>query len=399
MLLRSAASDLEVLPKMSNGERIATLIIGIVGLILMGIQAWDILDRRGVMNAAIAICVWLLSLSMVAYAVYKNLRDVHREKYIRAEIITIRDEHKTQIEALKAHHRDGMASVRADANRNAEIVKSKQDEIHEMQQRHTEALKNVKLSLFEEIQAKYGEPKKWDAPFRDNASGLRIESAIYGSPGHTRDVSDRVRAMLPKGSGEFIVRNNDLCNDDPSENVYKFLTVTFSVTQGQDRILVIPELPARTALSINQVKAVTAAPQLLVEYLPQKPEPLEDELLRFANEGPGTIKDIKVGPLTWIIRHRREINLHNVMGPLRPQQHIDCKFAAYEQRERMQHISLLTTILREAAPDAETEVTISYRDLSGNGFSRRFLLTIDPYNQIAWDPCPVQPETDAAEAH
>jgi len=40
-----------------------------------------------VMNAAIAICVWLLSLSMVAYAVYKNLRTFIVRKYIRAEII------------------------------------------------------------------------------------------------------------------------------------------------------------------------------------------------------------------------------------------------------------------------------------------------------------------------
>jgi hypothetical protein len=359
---------------MSKGEIIA-ITIGVFGLIFTGIQAWDILDKRGAMSASIAVSVWVLSLGMVGYAVYKNLRGIYRSESLLAQIQTLKDEFRLQTEAAE--------------------------------KKHAEDLKKVKLSLFEEIQAKYNEPKidqpqkvtKWNAPFHDNVSGLHIESAIYGSPGRTRDVTDRLRAMLPKGSGDIVVRNYDLCDDDPSENVYKFLTVTVSITQGQDRILAIPELPATATLSIHQVKAAAAAPQLLVEYVPQKLDPLEDEHFVFANEGPGTIKDLKIGPLIWVVRHRREINLHNVVGPLRPQQHIDCKFAAFEQKERMQHISRLTTILREADPDAETEVSISYCDLNGNRFSRKFLLTIDPYDRIAWDPCPVQPESDGGETH
>jgi len=131
---------------MSRGEWAATLIIGIAGLILMGIQAWDILDRRGAMNATIVLLAWLLSLGMVAYAVYKNLKDVHREKSLKAEIVTIRDEHKTQMGALEKRHHDEMASVRADANRNAAIVTAKQDEIHEMGQRYSANLEKVKTA-------------------------------------------------------------------------------------------------------------------------------------------------------------------------------------------------------------------------------------------------------------
>lgn len=84
---------------MSTGERIG-IAIGIVGVILMGVQVWDILDRRGAMNIAIAIFVWVISILAVGYSIYRNVHDAHRAASLRAEIVTIKDEYATQASIL-----------------------------------------------------------------------------------------------------------------------------------------------------------------------------------------------------------------------------------------------------------------------------------------------------------
>jgi hypothetical protein len=88
---------------MSKGERLTlviTILFGVPSLIFAGIQAWDVLDRRGAMSAAIAISVWAISLLMIGYSIYRNLRDARRAESLRAQIVTIKDEHKTHIDAL-----------------------------------------------------------------------------------------------------------------------------------------------------------------------------------------------------------------------------------------------------------------------------------------------------------
>ncbi len=82
-------------------ERFASIIIGIVGLILAGVQVWDILERRGISGAAFAVIVWVVAFGMIAYAVYRNLKDARRAAQLHSEIVTIKDEYKIHIEALE----------------------------------------------------------------------------------------------------------------------------------------------------------------------------------------------------------------------------------------------------------------------------------------------------------
>jgi hypothetical protein len=75
--------------------------VGIVGVILAGVQVWDILDRRGMMDAAVAVVVWLIAFGMIAFSVYRSLKDAHRGAQLRSEIVTIKDDHRIHIKALE----------------------------------------------------------------------------------------------------------------------------------------------------------------------------------------------------------------------------------------------------------------------------------------------------------
>ena len=78
------------------------------------------------MSAFISVSVWVLAIVMVGYAVYRNLSDVSRAKSLQAQIKTIKEEFALQTKATEKHH--------------------------------TEALANVRLSLFEKLQAEYSPP-------------------------------------------------------------------------------------------------------------------------------------------------------------------------------------------------------------------------------------------------
>ncbi len=109
---------------MSRGELI-TIIIGIFGLVLMGIQAWDVLEKRGAVVAALAISIWIASASIVGYAVFRNLKDAHRAKRAEAKGKTAMEMQLRECEKepraynlkLKIHSASwGNASSRKDIN-------------------------------------------------------------------------------------------------------------------------------------------------------------------------------------------------------------------------------------------------------------------------------------------
>jgi len=88
---------------MSN-ERLTllvTLLLGVPALVFTGIQAWDVLDRRGIMTAAVAVSVWVISVVMIGYSVWRNLHDAHRAKALRTQIEVLKKEHSAQVKALE----------------------------------------------------------------------------------------------------------------------------------------------------------------------------------------------------------------------------------------------------------------------------------------------------------
>ena len=146
----------------------------------------------------------------------------------------------------------------------------------------------------------------------------------------------------------------------------------------------------------KEVFLLSKAPRLWVDYKPEtrgSSDPGESEALIFSKEGDAAIRTIQVGPLIWTIRETRPINLHSVIGPLRAQP-VECKFTAFEQIGNAQTLyqlpGLFREMMRKFGPQAQPAVEISYEDFDGNWFCRAFVLAIDPYNRIVWEPDPVR---------
>jgi hypothetical protein len=82
-----------------------------VALVLMAIPAWDVLEKRGITTASMFFVIaWLIGAVLLAYSVYTNLRDVKRERNLRTLLVTIKDEHRTQIEVLSKRLSEEVAS-------------------------------------------------------------------------------------------------------------------------------------------------------------------------------------------------------------------------------------------------------------------------------------------------
>jgi len=208
---------------------------------------------------------WSALTALVGLAMLLNLRSAiqYRRKSVRilgsvntvnARLVSLQKEHEKEIEKyekeiekLNEEHLRDEARIANLSRADAELHFKASRFQHEQELRLA-----TEKKLSEAIAEKQN---KWGAPFHDSVTGLRLESAVYGATGATRNVTEKVKALLPNVSGQFEVRHHELCDHDPAVNVFKFLTVTFSVTQGQGRILAIPELPKASSMSINEVAA------------------------------------------------------------------------------------------------------------------------------------------------
>jgi hypothetical protein len=70
-------------------------------------------------------------------------------------------------------------------------------------------------------------------------SDLQLMSASYGIPGHTLDVTNRLRGIVQNGSLAVHV-NNDSMGGDPAPEKHKVLTLTYSY-RGQQRTVTVRE--------------------------------------------------------------------------------------------------------------------------------------------------------------
>lgn len=149
----------------------------------------------------------------------------------------------------------------------------------------------------------------------------------------------------------------------------------------------------------NQIETLTKTPQLLVEH--NSGFGTEQESLIFINDGEATINAVAVGPILWDTAYRREINLHNVLGPLRAHKQVESKFAVFEQIGTSIDMTKLPPLLREIARkgcEAVPTVTVSYRSMDDVQFSRKFSLAVDSFGRVVWNPGAIRRETDAPEA-
>jgi hypothetical protein len=70
-------------------------------------------------------------------------------------------------------------------------------------------------------------------------SDLKIMTAQYGAPGHTVDVSNRLRGMIQNGTLTVHV-NNDSMGLDPAPHLHKVLNLTY-IYRGQQRSVTVRE--------------------------------------------------------------------------------------------------------------------------------------------------------------
>jgi hypothetical protein len=283
---------------LSKGERVV-IVLGVAGLIIASIQAWDILDKRGIIGAALAVIVWLLALGMIAYAVYRNLKDANRAGQLRSEIVTIRDENRIHMEALERQLEDERGKAK----------KYFHDYNHEVQSH-------------QETKAKEREANT----FKDQA--LREVESLRSEP-----------------TGEI--------REDPKAGLLR------------------------------------NAPRLWVDYKPATKNPSKMEVLIFSKDGGTAVMNIQVGPLAWKVTETRPIALHSVIGVLRSDP-IECKFSAYEEMKNIQRLfelpELMREMMRKFGVTAQPLVEVSYEDMEGNCFHQNFVLSIDPYDKIVWEP-------------
>jgi hypothetical protein len=233
--------------------------------------------------------------------------------------------------------------------------------------------------------------------------GLHIESARWYCAVFP-EVSEDITAILQKqaiGKDHLELRAHqdagwgDICMRHGGAGHHKNLEVDFTYRGSA----VVPyeqrqTIPAQLiGGGIGQQKQqededtamLAAAPRLWVDY---KKKAHELESLVFSKTG-DEVRNIQVGPLVWNLQEVRSISLHNVIGVLRTEP-VECRFTALEQVFNTQRLhdlpDLMREIMRKFTSDAQPSVDISYEDMAGNCFCRKFALSIDPYDRIVWDP-------------
>jgi hypothetical protein len=115
---------------MSRAEKI-NIGITVIGLVLMAVPTWDVLEKRSLMTATLLVLTWLCGAALVAYSVHRNMKDAKRAESLRAQIVTIKDDFrlrissledtsKSNLEALRQKHHAGMKEFKEDHAKNIE---------------------------------------------------------------------------------------------------------------------------------------------------------------------------------------------------------------------------------------------------------------------------------------
>jgi hypothetical protein len=152
----------EVLPKMSKVDR-TIICIGIASLVLMAIPAWETLERWGVVTGAILILVWLVGATLLAYSVYRNLKDAHRVEQARRDATDALSTERAQWRAAMIRVGDDFISaMSSQSNQNQErfgnffdkvelgvstVAGAVHEAIQRLQSEHAERLAELEAAL------------------------------------------------------------------------------------------------------------------------------------------------------------------------------------------------------------------------------------------------------------
>lgn len=137
---------------------------------------------------------------------------------------------------------------------------------------------------------------------------------------------------------------------------------------------VVPEPPAAVDLTAG-------APRLLIRYTSK-----EGGKITFINDGPGSVVNLRLGPLAW--QASRRLRIEGSVGVLL--QRATCEKEILIETSPG-NWSECCDYLRGSTPsDAQHRVAVTYEDSQGTRFARDFLLTTEIDGTIEWKPGPVE---------
>lgn len=130
------------------------------------------------------------------------------------------------------------------------------------------------------------------------------------------------------------------------------------------------------------------APQLWVDYK-GRDEKAGQEILVFSKDGDRAIRIKEVGPFVWHASESYPVSLFNVIGFIRNDP-VECRFTAFREELGSQVLFKLPDLIRRMmnkfGAESQPRIDIKYEDMNGNLYSRRFVLSIDPYDRVVWEP-------------
>jgi hypothetical protein len=126
---------------------------------------------------------------------------------------------------------------------------------------------------------------------------------------------------------------------------------------------------------------IAGAPRLLIRYTSDK-----YGKLTFINDGPGSMVNLKLGPLTW--GDSRRLRIEGSIGVLLPG--TKCEKDMSIETSPPGTWGELCDYMRGSTPaDAQHRVPVTYEDSRGTKFARDFLLTSQIDGTVKWKPGPV----------
>jgi hypothetical protein len=304
---------------MSKGEK-WTVTLGIIGVVGVGLQVWIALlheeeHRPGIMTTVAIVLLGLLVAAVNIYAIYRNLKDAKRAAELRAEIVTIKDEHATQIaglekqrSGLEEQYKEELRQARQQhANNEAGLMKAKEDYRREAQsatdragllQQELTAKDSQLSSLVKDIAEKeilrnsqVAVDEKESPPSR-----LVIDSATYGAiegDGVDYPVEDFLNQIAGPNSLAFEIQNSkfkvngwDYVPEDPKDFKEKRLKLTYSYDGGPSRTirrrergwLVLPEDPYIKGFPLLRLDVLDARNKLERFFKDQRKRILDEQV-------------------------------------------------------------------------------------------------------------------------
>jgi hypothetical protein len=150
---------------MSRADKII-IVLTITGLILAGIQTWDVLDKRNLVIAVLAVISWMCGAGMVTFGVTRMLLDIGRAKRTAAILESERLIHAETVASLQEELRKRQEGLAQEATRHhtemADLKKEHQAGVEALKDMHAKNIKDARRTVINSARWGIGGPYNSD---------------------------------------------------------------------------------------------------------------------------------------------------------------------------------------------------------------------------------------------